>query len=54
MTDEERNIGKMLADAFDALPESKKERLLGYAEGVADMQEKMRQALEAQAGEKSA
>lgn len=44
MTASEREIGKMLAEAFDALPDAKKERLLGYAEGVADMREVMSRA----------
>lgn len=35
----EMDIAKRLGDAFAALPDSKKERLLGYAEGVADMAE---------------
>lgn len=33
-----RDIAKRLKQTYDALPEAKKERLLGYAEGVADMQ----------------
>lgn len=37
MSEKEREIGRTLADAFAALPPEKKERLLGYAEGVADM-----------------
>lgn len=37
MSEKEREIGQALADAFAALPPEKKERLLGYAEGVADM-----------------
>lgn len=44
VTASEREIGKMLAEAFDALPDAKKERLLGYAEGVADMREAMSRA----------
>ena len=36
MSEKEREIGRTLADAFAALPPEKKERLLGYAEGVAD------------------
>ena len=35
MSKEEMKIAKKLADAFNALPESKKEYLLGFAEGVA-------------------
>lgn len=37
MSESERNIAKILAEAGNALPELMKERLLGYAEGVADM-----------------
>ena len=33
----ERNIAQILAEAGNTLPELMKERLLGYAEGVADM-----------------
>lgn len=51
MVDTEKDIGLKLAEAFDALPEGKKEYLLGYAEGVASMKAR---ALEAQGEEKSA
>lgn len=37
MSENEKAAAMKLAEAFDALPEAKKERLLGYAEGVADM-----------------
>ena len=37
MSENEKAAVMKLAEAFDALPEAKKERLLGYAEGVADM-----------------
>ena len=40
MSEKEKLVAEKLAEAFDALPESKKERLLGYAEGVADMKAK--------------
>ena len=39
MNDQEKKIIKTLADTFDALPDSKKEYLLGFAEGVAAMTE---------------
>lgn len=37
MSEKEKVITAKLAEAFEALPEAKKERLIGYAEGVADM-----------------
>jgi hypothetical protein len=37
MTDAERRIAESLATALELLPDSKKEFLLGYAEGVAAM-----------------
>jgi hypothetical protein len=37
MTDVERRIAESLATALELLPDSKKEFLLGYAEGVAAM-----------------
>lgn len=37
MSEKEKAIAAKLAETFDALPEAKKERLIGYAEGVADM-----------------
>lgn len=35
MTNDEKECIKILVDAFNSLPESKKEYLLGYAEGMA-------------------
>ena len=40
MSEKEKDTAKTLAAAFEALPASKKEFLLGYAEGVAAMAEK--------------
>lgn len=40
MSEKEKDTAKTLAEAFEALPDSKKEFLLGYAEGVAAMAEK--------------
>lgn len=37
MSEREKDAAKALAEAFEALPDSKKEFLLGYAEGVAAM-----------------
>ena len=37
MSENERRIAESLALAFELLPDSKKEFLLGYAEGVAAM-----------------
>lgn len=37
MTENERRIAESLAVALELLPDSKKEFLLGYAEGVAAM-----------------
>ena len=37
MTENERRIAEYLAVALELLPDSKKEFLLGYAEGVAAM-----------------
>ena len=51
MEDTEKDIGLKLAEAFDALPEGKKEYLLGYAEGVASMKAR---AMEKKEEEKSA
>ena len=39
MSDREKAIAEKLAEAFDSLPEAKKEYLLGYADGVAGMQQ---------------
>ena len=41
MSEKEKAIAEKLAETFDALPEAKKERMLGYAEGVADMKAKV-------------
>ena len=37
MSEQERQVVQSLAAAFDALPDNKKEYLLGFAEGVAAM-----------------
>lgn len=37
LTDKEKSIVLNLAQAFEQLPDAKKEFLLGYAEGVAAM-----------------
>ena len=37
MSEKEKKIAKALAEAAKALPDEKKEYLLGYAEGVAAM-----------------
>lgn len=37
MKEIDRETARKLAEMFAALPDSKKERILGYAEGVADM-----------------
>lgn len=42
MSEKEKDTAKALADAFEALPDNKKEFLLGYAEGVAAMTEQHR------------
>ncbi len=39
MTKQEKRIMQSLLEAFRVLPESKKEYLLGFAEGAAAMQE---------------
>lgn len=43
MSEKEKKIAETLAEKFDTLPASMKERLLGYAEGVADMKAKEEQ-----------
>ena len=48
MNNDEKKIAGTLTAAFNALPDSKKEFLHGYAEGVAAMTEKKGQALAAQ------
>lgn len=40
MSDVEKKAAETLANAFNALPENKREFLIGYAEGVAAMVEK--------------
>lgn len=40
MSDQDKDIARALAAAFAALPDHKKEYLIGYAEGVAAMAEK--------------
>lgn len=37
MSDKERTAAQQLAQAFELLPDNKKEFLLGYAEGVSAM-----------------
>ena len=37
MSEREKRLAKSLADAVKLLPEGEKQRLLGYAEGVAAM-----------------
>lgn len=43
MSEREKQIAENLVDAFTKLPASKKEFLLGYAEGVAAMTERGRE-----------
>ena len=43
MSEKEKQIAQNLVKALETLPESKKEFLLGYAEGVAAMAEKKEQ-----------
>lgn len=43
MSESERTICAKLAKAVNALGEKQRERLLGYAEGVADAMESIRQ-----------
>lgn len=40
MSEKTKRAGEALMEAFNNLPDSKKEFLLGYAEGVAAMTEK--------------
>ena len=35
MSEKDKAVAQRLAEAFESLPESKKEYLLGYADGVA-------------------
>lgn len=37
MSEREKQIAEKLAEAYEQLPEGKKEYLMGYAEGVAAM-----------------
>ena len=37
MSEQEKTVEQKLTEAFDALPDSKKEFFLGFAEGVAAM-----------------
>lgn len=48
MSDRERKIAENLAEAVAQLPDSKKEFLLGYAEGVAAMADKAKADQEAE------
>ena len=40
MSETEKMTAQRIAETLNALPEAKKERLIGYAEGVADMKRK--------------
>ena len=51
MSEREKQIAENLADAVSRLPDSKREFLLGYAEGVAAMADKAKGAQERQASE---
>lgn len=42
MPEKEKRIAQALADAYNAVPEAKKEYLIGFAEGVAAMLEHSR------------
>lgn len=53
MSEREKQIAENLADAISRLPDNKKEFLLGYAEGVAAMADKAKEAAE-KAAEKAA
>lgn len=44
MSEQEKQTAKKLADALNALPEDKKDRLLAYAEGMAAMADRQRTA----------
>ena len=39
MTNQDKQIGNRLLETFNALPDNKKEYLIGFAEGVAAMSE---------------
>lgn len=45
MNQEEKDILRSIAQALEILPSDKKERVAGYAEGVADMKEEMERRL---------
>ena len=45
MNQEEKDILRSIAQALEILPSDKKERSVGYAEGVADMKEEMERRL---------
>ena len=47
---EKKRVVQSLGEAFVALPEAKREFLIGYAEGVAAMKAKCEQAEEEKAG----
>ena len=46
MSPDKKKIIKALASAMETLPDSKREYILGYAEGVAAMSEKSKQDTE--------
>ena len=45
MNQEEKDILRSIAQALEMLPSDKKERAVGYAEGVADKKEEMERRL---------
>ena len=45
MSEQEKRTAEKLADALNALPEDKKDRLLAYAEGMAAMADRDRLAI---------
>ena len=47
---EKKRVVQSLGEAFVALPEAKREFLIGYAEGVAAMKAKLEQTEEKKAG----
>lgn len=46
MSEKEKAIAEKLGQAFAALPDEKKEYLIGYAEGVAAMAERQQEVIE--------
>lgn len=48
MSEREKQIAENLAEAVAKLPDSKREFLLGYAEGVAAMADKAKEAAESE------